>query len=374
MALDTARAVQDRGHRVFFATGMDNTGENSLWSELLDSDLSVRRLRWMRRPPGHWDLLALLELTHLLNRERPDCLHLHTSKAGTIGALAARAAGLGSVVYSSHGHLFNSSLELQDVTVTGVKGNLYRMLRRLTIGLVDRVVALSEQDRDEQIQLGLGRPEDFVVIPNGVDYERFRSVREQAVAKRVSDFSLDRFEPLLVNVGRLVREKSQETIIRAVRELRRRGYSAGVVFVGEGPYRDRLDDLAERLEVRPYVVFAGAQEEVQTFLKAGDVFCFSSLYESQGVAVMEAMASGTPVVSTRAGGLTELIKPGETALSVDVQAPDQLAGAVQRFVEDEDLRERIVRRARSRIRDGYTVDAVTERTLSLYEQVVAESS
>ncbi|MFB6347327.1 MAG: glycosyltransferase, partial [bacterium] len=121
MALETARRVQDSGHDVTFATGLDNTGTNSFWDELQQSSLDVHELRWMKRAPGYWDLLALVELWKLFRTNRPDCLHLHTSKAGTLGAIAGRAAGVPGIVYSSHGHLFHSNLNLQDVTLTGIQ-------------------------------------------------------------------------------------------------------------------------------------------------------------------------------------------------------------------------------------------------------------
>jgi len=325
----------------------------------------------MKRAPGSWDLLALVELVMLFNREDPDCLHLHTSKAGTLGALAARISGVSPVVYSSHGHLFHDQLDLQDVGDQKFVRRIFWILRKLTIDLVDRVVALSDYDRDEQIELGLGRSEDFSVIPNGIRCDQYNSVDEATQCEVRREFSLESCDPLLVNVGRLVREKNQAQIIRAVEELRSRGWSsAGCVLLGEGPNRKFLEDLARKRNVEDRVVFAGNRSDVEVFLSLGDIFCFPSLYESQGLAVMEAMTAGLPVVASENGGLTELVHHEETALSVEPKSLDLIVLALERLLETPELADELTRTARKRVIEKYSLQAHVENTLDLYEELL----
>lgn len=374
MALETAERTQDAGHEVLFSSGRDNTGDNSFWRELEDSSLSVRELTWLKRAPGYWDLFALWELWVMFRRVRPDCVHLHTSKAGTLGAVAARLAGVPGVVYSSHGHLFHPDLELQDVDLEGVKWYFYYWMRRVTVALSDRVVALSRQDYSEQLDLKLGEERDFVVIPNGVDYSAFQPASNTVNVPELSSGKTTEEGPVLLHVGRLVREKGQETLIRAVDNLRQQYPDIRCLIVGEGPYRHHLESLISELELGNCVFLTGTRENVVPYYHVSDVFCFPSQYESQGIAVMEAMAAGLPVVATTEGGLSELVKPGRTALTIDPRAEQELSRAVDRILSNPDLKETITENARSLIEETYTLETHAERTLRLYESVAATQS
>lgn len=370
MALGVARRLHRRGHEVSFAAGLDDRGENSFWPELNQSDLTVHPLRHLTRPSGVRDGLALLELTRLMARVEPDCVHLHTSKAGTLGVLAARLTSVPRVVYSSHGHLFHESAEIEGVALDGLPYYVYYWLRRLTVGLSDRVVALSNQDKQEQVELGLGAPERFTVIPNGVSIEDIDPRPEKNQRKQLrGELDLPKSGTLIVSVGRLVREKGHDQLIKAMGCLGEAVPDPRLVIVGGGPRRDQWESLAGELGVDNRVHFVGPRTNVYDYLRCADLFCFPSFYESQGLALMEAMAVGLPCVSTDQGGLKELAHHGRTAHVVPPRSPGALAEGITRVVSDGEWARRLGQGAREWVEDNYSMSRLTDRTVACYESI-----
>lgn len=369
MALETARRIHNRGHDVFFAAGTDDRGTDSFWPELRESSLSGVSLRYLTRPTSPSDVPALMELTRLFQKRKPDCVHLHTSKAGTLGVLAARLAGVPRVVYSSHGHLFHEGADIDGVSLTGAAYYLYFWLRRLTVGLADRVVALSEQDRREQVQLGIGPAGRYRVIPNGVSMDEYETRPDPADRRDIRrSLSLPAEGPMVVHVGRLVREKGQQDLIRALIEHPDLA-DVTLVLVGGGPRRSELEELTNRLDLTSQVYFAGVQSDVVPYLRSADLFCFPSRYESQGLALMEAMAVGLPCISTLEGGLRELVKEGRTAHVVNPGNPRNWALAMVQLLNNKDDARRLGERARARVKHQYSMTRTTERTLDCYESI-----
>lgn len=371
MVLATARELRARGQDVFVAAGTHPGDENSYWPELDDSPIPSHPLRHLVRPPGWRDPLALVELAAFLRRHRPDCLHLHTSKAGTLGALAARLTGTGPVVYSSHGHLFHAGASIQGLNLSGWRRPVYRWLRRITLGLADRTVALSPADLRDQIEHGLTRGEDFVVIPNGIDPDDFPASRDADTLNACRrKLGLESFDSVIMHVGRHVPEKGLEDLLRAADILLEHHPNTGFVLVGNGPRTEALRSRVRTMGRDEQVVFTGPRDDVERLLYLADVFCFPSRYESQGLALMEAMMAKRPCVATDQGGLSELVVHEETALRVSPRSPGELAGALHRLLENPQLRGRLGERARNFVEEHFTLQQSLDRTLALYRRLV----
>jgi glycosyltransferase involved in cell wall biosynthesis len=179
--------------------------------------------------------------------------------------------------------------------------------------------------------------------------------------------------PMVLCVGRLVPEKGQAILLRAIAMLSERGRQLDVTFAGEGPSRARLERLAAELRIAERVTFLGAvgQDQISELYSSATIFCLPSFAEGLPVVLMEAMALGLAVVSTRIAGVPELIEDDRTGLLVAPGRADALADALARLLDDAALRRRLGSRARQRVSQDFDADRSARQLLALFAAQLA---
>ena len=308
------------------------------------------------------DLTVLLKLVLLFRRLRPDIVHTHTAKAGTLGRLAARLAGVPVTVHTFHGHVLDGYFS---PVVTRFFIGMERALARRT----DRLVTVSPRLRADLLGMGIGRPERVEVIPLGLDLERFRRARLEAPVLRAS-LGVGADGPLLGIVGRLVPIKDHATLFQAMALLELRDPPAHLVVVGDGEERARLDALASRLGLGQRIHFLGWRTDLETILPELDMVICASKNEGTPVALIEAMAAGVPALSTDVGGVADLVTHGETGWLVPPGDPPAMARAIQHLLGDAALRARLAAAARPLALERHGVEGLIRRVEALYTELL----
>jgi sugar transferase (PEP-CTERM/EpsH1 system associated) len=306
------------------------------------------RVHALSRRAGN-DVALVPKLYRLFCRERPDIVHTHAWGTLLEGVVAARAARVPILVHGEHG-----TLETRDRNI---------WIQRLVWRRVDRVLAVSDALADRMaatIDFPLSR---ITVIRNGVDLERFGRHSRDA-ARRALGVTPSAF--VVGTVGRLVQVKDQRLLIGAAHTLAQRGVPLQVIIVGDGPLRSELLDQIDRLGVQPHVRLLGSRDDVPELMAAFDVFALPSQSEGLSNTVLEAMASGLPVVATRVGGNPEVVQPGTTGLLVPPGDETELAGAIAALYRDPDLRRRMALAARHRAQSAFSLSGMFERYTELY--------
>jgi glycosyltransferase involved in cell wall biosynthesis len=175
----------------------------------------------------------------------------------------------------------------------------------------------------------------------------------------------------LISVGRLTEAKDHPNLLAAVDLLRQGGEPVELVIVGEGELRPSLEAEIARRNLGTAVTLAGVRTDPEHLLREADVFVLSSSREGFPVVVLEAMASGLPVVSTRVGGVSEILQDGENGMLVPPGDPGALAAAIRRLMTDSTLRASLGRRARETVASRFSLDRAVERYGRLYETALA---
>ncbi len=297
------------------------------------------------------DLAGLVELVRLLRRERPDILHASSSKAGVLGRIAGRIAGVPIRIFTVHGWAFAAH--------SGVSSQLYRWADRFVRPLTTVTICVSQRERSAGLAAGTCDADRTVVIPNAVDLEG------------VPRTKLDgRDLPRIVAVGRLKAPKDFPTLVRALARLEPGSFEA--LVVGDGPDRQQLEDEIGALGLNARVQLAGERSDVPELLAAADVFVLSSSSEGMPVSVLEAMAAGLPVVASRVGGVPEQVTHGETGLLVEPGDADDLAAALARLVQDGELRGRLGAAGRARAEQAFALEPFRRAHLELYSRELAK--
>jgi glycosyltransferase involved in cell wall biosynthesis len=397
----TCRHLQEAGWDVVLATGpgkgaLENTGEEARLRTVL-----IPALR--RDPAPLHDLTALLQIVRLLRRERPDIVHTHSAKGGILGRWAGRLARVPHVVHTPHGHVIYGYAR-------GAKNWLYLTAERLTAPLTDRLVALSDGERRESIEHGIGRSSQWIVIPSGIEMGSLLDQAEKDTGAPGQPTRAAREgRPLRIGtIARLEHVKGVDVLIEAAKELHDMcSQSAGVTTAstdtdlpdaaperpqapglgfeisiwGEGDLHEELEALAARLSVEALVRFEGVSRPVLAFLQDLDIYVQPSRNEGMGRALAMAQATGLPAVATRVCGIPDVVRDGETGLLADSEDPLGLAEHLFSLLEDDRLRAHLARGARSWMMSTdesgeprFSVEAMLWHLDRLYEELMAGDS
>lgn len=336
-------------------------GEETLLSEARGLAEAVHRIGDLVREirPAS-DLSAAASLFRLFLRERPDVVHAHTYKAGATAVPAARAAGVPVVIFSPHGHIFAPGARIPGVPEGRGKRGLLRWVMRAVHAAAHRVTVLSEKDLREHLALGLSGPSRYRVIRNGIPLDRFppREPRPRGEA------------PVIGSVGRFTEEKGHRILIEALVGVRRFLPGARLVLVGSGPLEGAFRRLVRERGLDEAVVFAGERDSAG-ILPAFDLFVLPSLYEGQGLAILEAMAVGCPVIASDVGGVRDVVRDGETGMLVPPGDPGGLAEAVVKLWADPGRAAALAERARRVVREEFSVERMVREYGCLYKELTA---
>lgn len=305
------------------------------------------------------DAAALVRLTRIFAKERPDVVHAHTYKAGVLASVAGRIAGVPAVIFTPHGHIFSTGANIPGVP-GGLKLDLLRWITRAAQACADRITALSMPDLDQQVALRLSPASKYVVVRNGIDVDRFARPRRSAF-----DGS-----PVIGAVGRLSEEKGHRHLIQAMPAVLRTLPKARLILVGYGALEGELRGRASSLGLDGAVTFTGERDSAE-MLPAFDLFVQPSLYESQGLALLEAMAAGVPSIATDVGGVADVLRDGETGLLVPAADPEALAGAIVRLAGSPELARSLSEKAARHVRDHFSSQTMLDAYARLYRELVA---
>lgn len=305
-------------------------------------------------PSGDWR--ALVGLVRVLRSLRPDIVHTHTSKAGFLGRLAARLAGVPRVVHTMHEPPHNAASSWYARAV-------YVWLERLAALWADRVHTQSHANEREILRTRLVPRRKLVVFHLGIELSRYAPAADARAAVRSLGIPDD--VPVIGAVGRLETPKGQTYLLQALRLLHPRR-DVRCVIVGEGVLRERLEAEAVGLPV----TFTGYREDMLELMQGFDVFAFPSLWEGLGVVLLEAMAYARPLVASAVGGVLDVVVPEETGLLVPARDPAALAGAIERLLDDPSLAQRLGQAGHERLLRTFRSEVADDHFMALYRSLL----
>jgi len=275
------------------------------------------------------DTIATLSICRILKKQKPDILHTHTSKAGFVGRWSGRFANVPRVIHTPHGHVFYGHFDKW-------RSNLFFFLEKLTAPVTDHVIALTEGEKNDYLKWSLYLPDRISVIHSGVDIDRYGISPSAREAKRRS-LNLHPNTRVVGTVGWLLPIKAPMVLLNAMLELWKSYPDIELVYVGKGPLLHSLQAHAAKHGVSDKVKFLGWREDVHEILPLLDVFVLPSLNEGMGRVLVEAMAAGKPVVASRIGGITDLVRDGKNGLLVPPGDKKALAEAIGCLLEQPNL-------------------------------------
>lgn len=342
---------------IYLHQGLVSKGITSIFACNKNSALS-RKCRELNLPYfeqrmlGELDIIAGLELSKLAKRLRINIIHAHSAHALTIAVFTK---------------FFNKNIKIiaaRRVDFSVNKGFLSKW--KYNNKYVDKIVCISEFIKNVLKEDGIDKNK-LITIRSGVDLNKFSRLNPTELSKKDLGISINDF--LFGTVSALVGHKDIPNLLSAFKIVKEKTNNTKLCIVGDGKLKEELIDLSKKLNISDDVFFMGYQKDVGKYLSLFDVYVMSSKKEGLGTSIIDALALGKPIIATNAGGIPELINSGVNGLLVEKQNPTELADAMIKFYENENLRENYSHMAKISA-ENYSVEKTIEKNIELYEFLV----
>ena len=300
--------------------------------------------------PINWrkDAKAVRQIRRLLMHVKPDLIHLHSSKAGMLGRLAAWIMGVPNV-FTAHGWAFTDGASLSQKLVAVPS-------EWLSSRLGDGIINVSRNDFEMARKYHVGNAERMTVIRNGMPNGNYRAKPGINCV------------PNVVMVARFCQPKDHALLLNALAGVEE---PFRLQFVGDGPLLDATMHLSKALEMEKRVEFLGLRDDVEEILSEAQVFVLTSKYEGFPISILEAMRSGLPVVASDVGGVRESVQDGHNGFLIPRADMRMLREKLKVLISDSNLRGVMGMASRRRYERDFTAKHMVAKTLDMYDNVLA---
>ncbi|MGK7887248.1 MAG: glycosyltransferase family 4 protein [Crocosphaera sp.] len=341
---DLAKALITANHKVLIVTGEKGIYTNNL-QEIDINFISCASLQRSINPLK--DIKALKELIKVIEKFQPDLISTHSSKAGILGRLAAKITDK-PCIFTAHGWAFTGGVPEPNRTI-------YKVLEKIVEPLADKIICVSENDRSLGMKIGMS-PDRLIKIHNGMPDIYQNLIADTTISNTVK----------IVMIARFDKQKDHITLFKAFQDIP----NAELELVGDGPYLEKMKELAINLGIIDKIKFLGYRSDIPQILAQAQIFTLISNWEGFPRTTVEAMRAELPVIVSDVGGASEAVIEGVTGYSIAQGGVDSLHQKLLTLVSDSNLRKKMGEQARKRYQDYFTFQKMFEQTLKVYEQVL----
>lgn len=341
--------------------------------------ISYRNVPHMIRsvnPLNDWK--AYKEIRQIIREFKPDIVHTHAAKPGALGRLAAAAEKVPVTVHTYHGHVFHSYFN-------PLKSRVFVQAEKYLARKTTAIIAISETQKKELAEDFRIAPADkFRIIPLGLDLDRFTRGEDKKRKQFREEFGVADHEIAIGIIGRLVPVKNHALFLQALHHvLENTDQKVKAFIIGDGELRGQLEKQAESLGIafsshddaaHPHpLIFTSWRSDIDLIMAGLDIVALSSFNEGTPVSLIEAQAAQKPIVSTRVGGIADVVLEGRTALLSEIDDGEGFCENLLRLVKDEALRNFLVKDSRQHVLERYSYQRLVKDTAALYSQLLEEN-
>lgn len=329
-----------------------------LQTKLAEKGIRVLKLESLKRDINPInDIEVFIEFYKLLKAERPDIIHLNSSKVGGIGALAGRLAGVPKIIFTGHGWAWNEDRSI-------VSKSIITLLHWLTTQLAHTVITVSQKTQKEISRLPFVSPQKLSLVYNGINEIDF--IERFAARAELDGTISEKF--WIGTISELHKNKGLDTLITAFGQIAETQANTTLVIIGEGEERQALNSLIKSLNLSKKVHLLGFKENAARFLKSLDVFVLASRTEAFPYVTLEAGLAQLPVVATKVGGVPEVIVDKKNGLLVESGDATAIASAIQTLLEDSSQAAVLGHNLRKAVEERFSTNTMVEKTIAIYNQ------
>lgn len=348
-----ANEAQNKGWETAIVLG---EGEG-LETKLIENNLRVIKLPHLGRNIKIWsDLQTFFDLIKLFKQERPDIIHLNSSKIGGLGALAGRLARVPKIIFTGHGWAFNEDRFL-------LSRWLIALSHWVTILLCHQVIAVSTQTAKQIAVFPKVKPK-IKVIYNGIEKTTFltkKEARQKLVPEDADTFWLG-------TIAELHQNKGLDILIEAFKKVLEKISGVSLIIIGEGEAREKLAHLIAKNQLTENIHLLGRRENAAQYLLAFDIFILPSRTEALPYVILEAGLAGLPVVASRVGGIPEIIENEVSGFLINPGNYKDLSLAMEKLLTNKDLAHQFGKNLKEKVITQFSQAKMLDQTFALYQK------
>ena len=313
------------------------------------------------------DWLARQRLETIFRAQKPDIVHTHSGKAGILGRLAARRAGVPLIIHHIHGPSFGR--------FQGALANFaFTAAETYAARATDHFIVVADAMKDQYLAAGIGRPDQYTKIFSGFPLEPFISAKDDPVLRARLGLAPDDF--VVGKVARLFKLKGHDDLFAVAPQLVRRCPRIKFLLVGDGPWRGRFESLARELGLEKHFIFTGLvpPQEVPRLVGIMDALVHLSLREGLPRALPQALAAAKPVIAYDCDGACEICRDDDTGFLISPGDQEKLVNCILLLAGNDALRQRLGRSGSDFVRNHFSVEQMVDSTYDLYLKLAAERS
>lgn len=357
---DMAVYSKNKGFNVLMAsggTGKKGSSGGRLWGSISQAGIKTHFLKNLERDINIFsDISAFFEILSLIKKERPDILHLNSAKVSLPGAVAGRILGVRKIIFTVHGWPYKEDIN--------ILSKLFRwILSWVTAMTSTDIIAVSNDDfiRGQKMP---GISKKIFLIRNGIEEIDFieRNQAKEDVLKKIK-FPVDKNTLWIVDNAELHKNKGLDTLIMAFSKIK---MDSLLFLISDGEERKNLERLVKNLRLEKKVIFLGFIPDAKKYLHAFDIFALPSRKEGLPYTLLEAGMASLPVVSTRVGGIPEVVTHEKSGLLVDSGDINNLNLSLTKLIKDSSLRSTLGRGLQEKVRTDYSMNKMLSETIKLY--------
>ncbi len=360
---DLATNLNKEKYEIEIAVGQ---GKNQIWlQKLKEQNIKIWHLKQVVRAINPLrDFLSSFELFDLFEKSKSDIIHLNSSKIGSTGAVVGwfykklYNKNL-KIIYTAHGFVFNEPMNY-------FKQKFYLWSEKVSGYFKNKIICVSEQDKITALNHHIADHKKFITIHNGIDLEKINFLNKEEIKNKLdTKFKLPNSKFMIGTIANLYETKGLIYLIRATKILNKKIKDIIFVVIGEGFQRNLLEKEIKKLNLEKNFFLIGSLENAIQYLPAFDIFCLPSIKEGFPYALIEAMAAGLPIVATSVGGMLEIIEPDKNGLIVQPKKPRELATALEKLLNNQELREKFKKNNLEKVKQ-FTLEKMIKETEKIY--------
>jgi glycosyltransferase involved in cell wall biosynthesis len=321
------------------------------------------------------DYKAYKNVQKIIKDFKPDIVHTHAANPGAVGRLAASSLKIPAIVHTYHGHVFHSYFGR-------LKTNLIINTERYLAKKTHALIAISDQQKTELTEgFRIAEKAKFKVIPLGFELKKFSECQDEKRKKFRREFNLEDDEIAIGIIGRLVPIKNHNLFLDGINYvLKTTSKKIRAFIIGDGETRQALEDKAEKLKI-PFsedhdpnasLIFTSWRKDIDVINAGLDIIALTSLNEGTPVSLIEAQAANKPIVSTRVGGISDIVLENETALLSGVHDVTSFQENLLRLVENDELRNSFKKKGADHVQKKFSVERLANDMAGLYYELLSK--
>lgn len=303
------------------------------------------------------DIKVERTLRRIIKQLKPDIVYAHSSKAGAF----ARIADLGlnnKVIYNPHGWAFNMQQSAK-------KKEMYKWVEKVSAHFCDKIVCISDAERESALRGKICKPTKLQVIYNGIDLEEIEKTAPMSRAQ----LGIPEGAFVVGMVGRLSKQKAPDTFVKSAKLIKEKIPNAFFLMVGDGELRDQVESLINQYDLGSSFLITGWVDNPTAYMKIMDVGMLLSRWEGFGLVLPEYMACGVPIVATNVDAIPNIIKDGVNGMLVNKDSFVGVQKVCTGLKNDTELKDRIIASAKSMVRNKFGAKRVAKESIGLYKDL-----